>query len=209
MLTDGKIVVEILRDLSKWVASFTLSPFASVSLFFIAVIESIFFPIPPDVLLIPLAITKQDKALWFAFVCSLGSTIGGAIGYWLGSFSSSIFKKIVSSVYFERASSLYNKYNAWATAIGGFTPLPYKVFALSAGFLKVDFKTFFIATLISRSARFFLIGGSIFIWGEEIEFFIVNYLGEITFALVVVVALIYFLVVKFFSSDGKKSDYSG
>ncbi|RME62774.1 MAG: DedA family protein, partial [Nitrospirae bacterium] len=164
-----------LRRLYDWVLHWAHTPYGTWALFVNAFSEASFFPVPPDVLLMALSLSRPRKAFFYALVCTIGSTIGGAFGFFLGlkfwSLAQSIVFNYVSQETFETVRQYFLKYEAWAIAIAGFTPIPYKVFTISAGFFRVDFWVFVIASIISRGARFFLVGGLLYIFGEKIKDF--------------------------------------
>ena len=170
----------MLKRLYHWVLHWAETPYGSWALFLLALAESSFFPVPPDVLLIALAISIPARSFRYALICSVGSVIGGMIGYLIGyQFMDLIGMKIVEfygfTSQYAAVGDLYNRYNAWAVGIAGFTPIPYKVFTISAGAFKIDFFIFFIASAISRAARFFLVGWLIYRFGPGIKLFIDRY----------------------------------
>jgi membrane protein YqaA with SNARE-associated domain len=186
----------MLKRLYHWVLHWSDSPYGAWALFILAFSESSFFPIPPDVLLVALAVGKPEKSLKFAAICALGSILGGILGYVIGwQFMAAVGEKIVAfyglSTRVEYIEVLYNRYDAWAVGIAGFTPIPYKVFTIAAGVFKINFFIFIAASAISRSARFFLVAGLIYYFGPGIQTFIEKY-----FNLLVVVFTI--LLVGFF-----------
>jgi len=191
----------MLRRLYDWVLHWAETPYGSWALFLLALAESSFFPVPPDVLLIALAISIPARSFRYALICSVGSLLGGVIGYLIGyQFMDLIGMKIVEFYGFTQqyaaVGDLYDRYNAWAVGIAGFTPIPYKVFTISAGAFKINFIVFFIASAISRSARFFLVGWLIHAFGPEIRLFIDRYFNLL--AIVFVVLLIGgFIVIKY------------
>jgi len=168
------------RRLYGWILHWAETPYGSWALFLLAFAESSFFPIPPDPLLIALAVARPRSALKFALVCSIGSVLGGCFGYLIGwQFMAAIGDRIVALygltekvAYIE---AMYNQYDAWAVAIAGFTPIPYKVFTIAAGAFKINFPVFVIASMLSRSARFFIVGGLIRVFGEKIQAVIEKY----------------------------------
>ena len=179
----------MLRRLYDWVLHWAETPYGSWALFLLAFAESSFFPVPPDVLLIALAISIPAKAFKYALICSLGSLLGGVAGYVIGyQFMDLIGFRIVDFYGFTEqyyaVGNLYNRYNAWAVGIAGFTPIPYKVFTISAGAFKINFVIFFIASAISRSARFFLVGWLIYKFGPGIRLFIDRYFNILAFVFV-------------------------
>lgn len=191
----------MLRRLYDWVLHWAETPYGAWALFFLAFSESSFFPIPPDVLLIALAIGAPKKSFKYALICSVGSVIGGSFGYLIGwQFMASLGERIIDfyglTEKISYIKALYITYDAWAVGVAGFTPIPYKVFTISAGAFQINFAVFFFASLISRSARFFLVGGLIYAFGPKIQSFIEKYFNIL--AIVFTVLLIAgFVLIKF------------
>jgi membrane protein YqaA with SNARE-associated domain len=184
----------MLRRLYAWVIYWAETPYGTWALFLLAFCESSFFPIPPDILLIALAVAIPKKSLKYALICSAGSVLGGCFGYLIGwQFMASIGSPIVDfyglGTKVEYIGSLYNKYDAWAVAIAGFTPIPYKVFTIAAGAFKINFSVFVLASLVSRSARFFIVGGLIYLFGPKIQGFIEKYFNILAVAFTVLLVL--------------------
>ena len=178
------------RRLYGWVLRWAETPYGAWALFLLAFCESSFFPIPPDILLIALAVAIPEKSLKYALICTAGSLFGGCLGYLIGwQFMTVIGEKIIRfygmSQKFNYIKDLYMTYDAWAVGIAGFTPIPYKVFTISAGAFNISFKVFVIASLISRAARFFLVGGLIYIFGPKIKLFIDRYFNILAVAFTV------------------------
>ncbi|NNF99073.1 MAG: DedA family protein [Desulfobacteraceae bacterium] len=187
----------MLRKLYDWIVRWADTPYGTWALFLLAFAESSFFPVPPDVLLIALAVAKPKKALWFAFVCSIGSVVGGILGYFIGwHFMASIGNRIVEfyglTDKVEYIEVLYNRYDAWAVGVAGFTPIPYKVFTIAAGMFKINFTVFLFASLVSRSARFFLVGGLIYTFGPTIQTYIDKYFNllAVSFTILLIAGLV-------------------
>ncbi|KPA11816.1 cytochrome B561 [Candidatus Magnetomorum sp. HK-1] len=191
-----------MKRLYQWVLSWAHTPYGIWALFILAFCESSFFPIPPDVLLIALAVSIPKRSFYFALNCSIGSVLGGLLGYFIGyQFMSTAGLPILEfyglTSKFNDIQSIYTQYDAWAIAIAGFTPIPYKVFTISAGAFKINLLVFTIASFISRSARFFIIAALIYFMGEKIQLFIEKYFNLLS--IFFVVALIAgFVVIKFF-----------
>lgn len=180
----------MLRRIYNWVLHWSETPYGAWALFLLAFCESSFFPIPPDILLIALAIAVPKKSISYATVCSAGSVLGGCFGYLIGwRFMEAVGYNIISfydfSDKFNYIKELYQSYDAWAVAVAGFTPIPYKVFTISAGAFRINFPVFFLASLASRSARFFLIGGLIYRFGPGIQSFIEKYFNLLAVAFTV------------------------
>ena len=152
-----------LSGLTQWLEGFAARPAASVWLFVFAFSESSFFPIPPDALLIALCLTDGALAsfavtMWFAGLCTVASTFGGAFGYALGRHAGRpILNKLASQERITAVEGLLQKYDVWAVAGAGFTPIPYKIFTIASGMLNVRFVRFMIASVLSRGARFFIV----------------------------------------------------
>jgi Predicted membrane protein len=186
-----------LRGLYDWVEHFAETPYGSWALFLLAFAESTFFPVPPDILLIALAVSIPSRAFRYALICSVGSVLGGVIGYIIGYRFMEVIGFGILNFYglaekYQKVAELYNRYNVWVVGIAGFTPIPYKVFTISAGAFKINFPLFLLASVVSRSARFFLVAGLIYIFGKEIRAFIERYFNilAVIFALLLVAGFI-------------------
>ena len=180
----------MLRRLYDWVLHWAETPYGTWALFFLALAESSFFPIPPDVLLIALAISIPAKSFRYALVCTVGSLIGGVIGYMIGYQFMELVGLQILEFYglmtkFNAVGDLYNKYNALAVGIAGFTPIPYKVFTISAGAFGINFPVFLLASAVSRAARFFIVGWLIYKFGPGIRAFIDRYFNILAVVFVI------------------------
>jgi membrane protein YqaA with SNARE-associated domain len=189
----------MLRRLYDWVLHWADTPYGTWALFLLAFCESSFFPIPPDILLIALAVAVPAKAIRYAWVCSVGSVLGGALGYLIGwQFMAAIGDRIVAFYGLEGKvrliEAIYQRHDAWAVGIAGFTPIPYKVFTIAAGMFKVNFWVFLIASLVSRSARFFILGGLIYAFGPRIQRFIDRYFNTLAVVFCVLLVLGFILI---------------
>ncbi|MBT9437647.1 MAG: DedA family protein [Desulfobacterales bacterium] len=192
----------MLRRLYSWVLHWAETPYGSWALFLLALSESSFFPVPPDVLLIALAVSIPKKSFKYALICTAGSLIGGCLGYLIGwQFMITVGEKIIQfyglTHKMQYIKDLYMQYDAWAIGIAGFTPIPYKVFTISAGAFDINFTVFIIASAISRAARFFLVAWLIYLFGPKIKTFIDKYFNilAITFVVLLVAG---FAIIKFF-----------
>ncbi|MBF0203646.1 MAG: DedA family protein [Desulfamplus sp.] len=170
----------MIKRLYDWVLGWAEKPGGTWALFVLAFCESSFFPIPPDVLLIALAVGAPLKSFKFALVCSVGSLLGGILGYVIGwQFMGIAGEKII--VFYglgdkvDYIAELFQKWDAWAVAIAGFTPIPYKLFTIAAGAFDVNFPVFVIASAASRTLRFMLVAGMIYYFGAGIRNFIEKY----------------------------------
>ena len=192
----------MLRRLYSWVLHWAETPYGSWALFLLALSESSFFPVPPDVLLIALAVSIPKKSFKYALICTAGSLIGGCLGYLIGwQFMITVGEKIIQfyglTHKMQYIKDLYMQYDAWAIGIAGFTPIPYKVFTISAGAFDINFTVFIIASAVSRAARFFLVAWLIYLFGPKIKTFIDKYFNilAITFVVLLVAG---FVIIKFF-----------
>ena len=160
-----------LRRLYHWTLSWVDHPSAKYALFLIALIESSVFPIPPDILLIALALGKPEWALRFAAITTAGSTVGAAIGYAIGLWLFVLIGQPIIDFYglsaqFATAEQWFIEYGVAIVLLAGFSPIPFKVITISAGAFGLDFILFMLASIASRGARFFL-EAAILRWGGQ------------------------------------------
>ena len=162
--------------------------------------ESTFFPIPPDVMLAPMVLTQTDKAWRFALVTTLASVVGGIIGYALGyyAFESWLAPLVVEWGYGEKlalAETWFAQYGVWVVFIAGFSPIPYKVFTISAGALSMAFFPFVIASAVGRGLRFFLVAAFMKYGGPPMEAKLKDYIEYLGWA-VIILGVIAYLILK-------------
>ena len=187
--------MNLFRRLYDWVMHWADTPYGTPALGILAFAESSFFPVPPDVLLIALCLGRPDLSFWFAAICAVGSVLGGIAGYALGYFGGRpLLLRMFDVGKVEAVQRYYDKYNAWATGIAGLTPLPYKLFTISGGAFAINFKVFLIASAISRTARFMMVAGLIYVLGDTAKIFIEKYLNVLTIAFVVLLVLGFWLI---------------
>lgn len=194
-----------LKGLMTWTESFASKPYGLWALFVLAFAESSFFPIPPDVLLIALAVSLPRKAFKYAFFCALGSIIGGiagyGIGYYLWEATREWFFAYVPGFtpdVFNLVKQKYQDNAFFAVFTAAFTPIPYKVFTIAGGVFEIGLKTLVIASGIGRTARFFLVAALFFFIGARVKVFIDKYFEWLTilFAILLIggfIAIKYFL----------------
>lgn len=169
--------------LGGFITSITNSNYPLIGLCLIAFAESSFFPIPPDTILIPLALINSRLALFYALLTTIFSVIGGIFGYFIGNKGGKpIVNKFISDEKLYKVKLYYNKYDAWAIILAAFTPIPYKIFTIAAGLFDLNIKKFIIASTIGRGGRFFIVSGLIFIFGPQIKYFLTNYFEIFTIA---------------------------
>ena len=168
--------MEVLRDLVQWTAGWAETPYGGLALFLISFAESSFFPVPPDVLMIPLMLMAATRALALAAVGTVGSLLGGMFGFLIGAKGGRpLLMRLFREEKVALAQSYYRRYDVWAVAVGGFTPLPYKLFSISAGALGLDFGRFLLASLFGRGGRFFLVGLVITVFGPAVQSYLDKY----------------------------------
>lgn len=192
----------IIRRMYDWCMAWMATPYGVWVLFLVAVAESSVFPIPPDVFLIALCVAVPLKSFRYAMVCTAGSVIGGMIGYGLGFWFMDGVGQVVIDLYhlsdkYELVRDLFQKWDVWAVGTAGFTPIPYKLFTISAGLFKLDFFPFVLVSSISRAARFFLVAALIWKFGARVRYFIERYFNVLTIVFMVLLIGV-FLVFKLF-----------
>ena len=167
----------MLRDLYDKVIKLSESKNALPTLAAVSFAESSFFPIPPDVILVPMCLAQPQKARLFALVCTIASVLGGVLGYFIGAFLYDTLGQWLISLYgygdsVEAFREAYAKWGAWIILIKGMTPIPYKIVTIASGFAGYDFFMFVLLSLITRGARFFLVAELLRIYGDPIREFI-------------------------------------
>ena len=191
----------MLRSLYDWTMRLSGHRHALWALAALTFAESSIFPIPPDVLLIPMVLAARDRAWLIAFVCTVASVLGGYAGYGIGYFLFEEIGRPLLEFYgylgtFTEFSEWYHEWGAWIVAGAGFTPFPYKVITIASGVAGLDLTTFGIASLLSRAARFYLVAALLWRFGPPIRAFVENNLAMLA---TVFFALLFggFLLVKF------------
>jgi membrane protein YqaA with SNARE-associated domain len=174
----------------KWMMQKAAHEKAPHALFWISFAESSFFPIPPDVMLIPMVLARRAKAWFFAAICTAGSVLGGILGYAIGYFLYETLGQWVIQVYglqeqFEAYRAAYNQWGLWIILIKGLTPIPYKLVTIASGAAAFDFWVFLAASVVTRGGRFFMVAGLLYWLGEPIREFIEKRLTLVTTVFVV------------------------
>lgn len=194
----------IIRRLYDWILHWAETPYGIWALFLLAFAESSFFPVPPDVLLIALAISIPTRSFRYALIATVGSLIGGVAGYGIGwglwHWAEPIFiPALFSRLNFDRVVALYEQWNFWVVFTAAFTPIPYKVITITAGVCKISFPMFVIASVVGRAARFFLVAALIRIFGKRIREFIEKYFNllSIVFTMLLIGG---FLLIRYWDS---------
>jgi membrane protein YqaA with SNARE-associated domain len=191
----------MLKRLYEWTLSMAQHPRALWALALVAFVESSVFPIPPDILMIPLIVARPKEAFKIAFVATLASVAGGMLGYYIGYGAFETIGKPVlefygKDAYFDEFKQTYNQYGAWAVLIAGVTPFPYKVITILSGATALSLPVFIAASVVARALRFFVVAALLWKFGERIGDFIEKRLG-LMFILFVAVLVGGFALVKF------------
>jgi len=157
--------------------------------------ESSFFPIPPDVMLAPMALAKRHRAWYYAMVTTLASVLGGVLGYLIGMLAFDSVEPLIQQFGYAEtyghARDWFNQWGVWVVFLAGFTPIPYKIFTISAGVASMAFIPFVLASFIGRGARFFLVAGLIYLAGEKMERLLRRYIDRLGWILIVVLLISY------------------
>ncbi|MBF0129721.1 MAG: DedA family protein [Alphaproteobacteria bacterium] len=175
----------MLQRVYDWTMRVAAHRHAGWGLALVSFIESSIFPIPPDVLLIPMCLADRRRAWMYAAVCTLASAVGGLLGYAIGFFLFETVGRWIIDLYsldaqFAVFRDTFNHYGAWIVVLKGMTPIPFKLITITAGVTKLDLTTFILASIVSRSIRFFLVAGLIRWFGEPIRDFIERRLTLVT-----------------------------
>lgn len=169
----------------------------AIGLFILSFAEASFFPVPPDIVLIPLTVISPAAGLYYAAITSIASTLGGMFGYFIGIRAGRpILSRFVKDNNIQKIEDMFARFGGWAVAVAGFTPIPYKVFTIASGVFRMNLTTFFIAALLSRSARFFMESAIIMAMGERATAYIDRLLGPGSFVLAIAILIVYLIVKK-------------
>jgi len=193
--------MKIFSRLYELVLTWAAHPRATRYLAALSFAESSFFPIPPDVMLAPMVLAQRQRAWMLAAVTTLWSVLGGIAGYLIGMFLFNVVATPVINFYeaeaaFEVVRAKFQAHGVWIVFLAGFTPIPYKLFTISAGLASMSLLPFVAASLVGRGARFFLVAGLIYAGGERFESQLRRYADAIgwTVLILVVLALLWFYV---------------
>ncbi|MDN2663840.1 YqaA family protein [Psychromonas sp. 14N.309.X.WAT.B.A12] len=168
-------------------------------LYVTAFIESIFWPIPVDIMLAPMALAKREKAWQFAFGATLFSVLGGALGYYLGSaLYDPVVLPFIEAMHYQdkmiTAQSWFSEWGVLVIFIASFTPIPFKVFTVTAGVMSMAFWPFMLTALIGRAMRFFLVAGLMVLGGEKMETKLSKYIDVLGWITILAAVILYFTI---------------
>ncbi len=197
--------MKIIRRLYDWVLSWAETPYGVPVLGALAFVEASFFPVPPDVLLMALALAVPLKSFRFALIASIGSVAGGALGYVIGwglwDVVAPYFYQYIPGVTvagFDQVGGLFEQYDFWIIFAAGFTPIPYKIFTIAAGVFGVNFPIFMLASLVGRSLRFFIVAVMFYYFGKPARQLIEKYFNLLSILLLIALIGV-ILLYKYFS----------
>lgn len=176
----------MLRGLYDWTIRLSGHRHAPWGLAVVSFVESSVFPIPPDVVLIPMVLSQRAKAWAYAAICTAASVVGGIFGYAIGYFLFDTLGQSILNFYgyqdaFASFAARYNEWGVWIVLIAGFTPFPYKVITIASGVTQLNFLVFMLASIVARGARFFVVAGLLWWFGPPIRAFIDRYFGLLSF----------------------------
>lgn len=180
----------MMKNAYDWMMRQAKSPRAPHALFWVSFVESSFFPIPPDVMLVPMALAERAKAWTYASIATIGSVIGGVFGYAIGFFFFEGIGLPILNFYgkaesFNQFAEWFNEWGVWILIIKGMTPFPYKVLTIAAGVTHMPLIPFMLASIVARAMRFYLVAALIYAFGEPIRDFIEKRLTLVTTSFVV------------------------
>jgi membrane protein YqaA with SNARE-associated domain len=191
----------LIRNAYNWTMGNASKPHAWWTLGAVSFAESSFFPIPPDVMLVPMVLADRKRAFLLAAWCTLASVLGGIAGYAIGALLYDSLGQWLIGAYgygaeMQEFRALYNEYGAWIILIKGATPIPYKLVTIASGFAGYAFGAFIILSVITRGARFFLVAGLLYFFGQPVRNFIEKRL-ELTLLAAVFVVIAGFLIARY------------
>ena len=180
----------MLKRLYEWMMRKAADDKAPCALAVVSFIESSFFPIPPDIMLIPMVLAQRSKAWAYATLATISSVIGGVAGYAIGYYIFEYIGEPILNFYgygakFAEAKALFNEWGVWILIAKGWTPFPYKILTISAGAFHMPLLPFVLASIVARAMRFYLVAGLLYWFGEPIRVFIEQRLSLVTTVFVV------------------------
>lgn len=189
------------RYLYNWTLRQAEGPAAPHVLFAVSFAEASFFPLPPDILLLPMALAQRAKAYWYAFICTVGSVLGGLLGYAIGAFFLESFGRWIIDTYHLEAAfqNFHDGFAEWGVAIilaKGLTPIPFKLVTIASGVAGMNILAFAAAAAATRAARFFLVSWLVRRYGAPIQVFIEKYLTWVSLGVLALIVLGFYAVLR-------------
>ncbi|HVY13231.1 MAG TPA: YqaA family protein, partial [Alphaproteobacteria bacterium] len=185
-----------------WMLRHAEGPKATAALGAVAFIESSVFPLPPDLMLIPMGLARREKAFFYALVATVASVLGGMLGYAIGFFFYETVGQWILNLYggaqewYGHFSEFFQKYGGWVILRKGLTPFPFKVLTILSGMTRLDLGVFIVSSIVARAGRFFLVAGLIYVYGDKIRGFLEKHLDAALLGFLLL-AVAGFLAVKF------------
>lgn len=191
--------MQIIRKIYDWTLRQARTPYAEWTLFGVSFAESSFFPLPPDVMLLPMCIADRAKALRFATVCTVASVLGGLMGYAIGALLYETAGKWIIETYhlqsaFDKFHDGFNEWGVWIILAKGLTPIPYKLVTIASGVAHFPLLAFVLASIVTRGARFFLVAWLVMKFGAPIQTFVEKYLNWVALGVLALIVLGFWLV---------------
>ncbi len=191
--------MQIIRKIYDWTLRQARTPYAEWTLFGVSFAESSFFPLPPDVMLLPMCIADRAKALRFAAVCTIASVLGGLLGYAIGALLYETAGRWIIETYhleaaFAKFHEGFNEWGVWIILAKGLTPIPYKLVTIASGVAHFPLLAFVLASILTRGARFFLVAWLVMKFGAPIQVFVEKYLNWVALGVLALIILGFWLV---------------
>lgn len=191
----------MLRRLYDWTMRLAGHRHANWAMAIVSFLESSIFPIPPDVVMMPMILAQRQRAFWIAGLCTGASVLGGIFGYLIGLLFFETLGQAIIDFYgaadkFATFQGWYEQWGGWIVFAAGVTPIPYKVFTIASGLVSMNLAAFIVASVLGRAVRFFAVAALLYYYGEPIRGFIERYLGPL-FVLFVVLLFAGFVVLKY------------
>ncbi|MCG6872027.1 MAG: DedA family protein [Gammaproteobacteria bacterium] len=191
--------MKLFSRLYDWTLRWSGHPKASWFLAGLGFAESSFFPVPPDVLLAPMVLARPERGWWLAALTTVASVIGGLFGYLIGLF---LYQEVAlplielyhAQARFDQVKTWFDDYGFWIVFLAGFSPIPYKLFTISAGVVSLAVVPFTLASLVGRGARFFLVAGLVIWGGERLATFLRRWVDLIGWILVAIIVVLFFFL---------------
>ena len=180
------------RRVYDWVLHWADTPYGAIALFLLALAESSFFPVPPDVLLIALVLGARSRWWRLALICTAGSVVGGVFGHAIGAVlmdavGTRIIQFYQAEAHFEHVKELYATYDYWIIFVAAFTTIPYKVFTITSGVMEMNLVGFVAVSAVGRGARFFIVAYLLYLFGQPMKRFIDRYFDWLSIALLILI----------------------
>jgi len=191
----------MIRPVYNWVLRQAEKPYAEWILFIMAFAEASVFPLPPDILLLPMAVARRDRAWRFAAICTCGSVLGGLVGYGIGALAmATLGQWVVDTYHLQHAFQVFHddfdKYGVLIILAKGLTPIPFKLVTIASGVAGMSIVSFVLASIVTRGMRFFIIAGMVRKFGEPIKNFIDKHLAWVALAILAVIVMGFWMALR-------------